>query len=61
MLGIWFEDDFSPLTTRGFVAALRGAVDDYRRFVGARRVTWPRSNPGRQLAGALRRLGPPAP
>jgi hypothetical protein len=42
----------------GFIPALRNAVEDYRRFVGAQSVTWPRSNPGRRLAGELRRLQP---
>lgn len=57
ILGIWFEDGFSPMSTTSFLTALRDALEDYRRFVGARRVTWPRTNPGRQIAGALRRLG----
>jgi uncharacterized protein YcaQ len=55
VLGIWFESDFSPMSTPGFLPALRSAVEDYRRFVGARSVTWPRTNPGRAIAGALRR------
>jgi uncharacterized protein YcaQ len=56
VLGIWFEDAFEPMQSPGFLSALRSATDDYRRFVGARSVTWPRANPGRQIAGALRRL-----
>jgi uncharacterized protein YcaQ len=56
VLGIWFEDGFEPMHEPGFLTALRDAVEDYRRFVGARGVTWPRSNPGRRLAGELRRL-----
>jgi uncharacterized protein YcaQ len=54
ILGIWFEEGFSPMSAPGFLTGLRDAVEDYRRFVGARQVTWPRSNPGRQIAGALR-------
>ncbi len=57
VLGIWFEEGFEPMHEPRFLAALRDAIEDYRRFVGARSVTWPRSNPGRQIAGALRRLG----
>lgn len=57
VLGIWFEEGFNPMATPHFLPALRDALEDYRRFVGARRVTWPRTNPGRLLAGALRRLG----
>ncbi len=54
VLGIWFETGFSPMSTPHFLPALRDAIEDYRQFVGARRVTWPRTNPGRQLAGELR-------
>jgi hypothetical protein len=55
ILGIWFEKDFSPMEAPGFVAALRDAIAAYRSFVGARRVTWPRTRPGRDLAKALSR------
>jgi hypothetical protein len=41
----------------GFIPALRNALDAYRRFVGASSVTWPRTRPGRDIAGGLRRLG----
>lgn len=53
--GIWFEDGFAPMEEPDFVPALRSALEAYRRFVGARSVTWPRTRPGRDLAGALRR------
>jgi uncharacterized protein YcaQ len=53
--GIWFEDGFTPIDEPHFVPALADALDAYRRFVGARSVTWPRTRPGRDLAGALRR------
>ncbi|HET8587380.1 MAG TPA: crosslink repair DNA glycosylase YcaQ family protein, partial [Candidatus Limnocylindria bacterium] len=56
VLGVWFEPGFEPMQSPGFLPALRDAMDDYRRFVGARSVTWPRGNPGRRIAGALRRL-----
>ncbi len=55
--GIWFEDGFAPMEEPDFVPALRVALDAYRRFVGARSVTWPRTRPGREIAGALRRAG----
>jgi uncharacterized protein len=54
IIGVWFEPDFTPMEP-GFVAALRDAVDAYRTFVGATKVTWPRTRPGRDVAGALRR------
>jgi uncharacterized protein YcaQ len=53
--GIWFEDGVAPMEEPDFVPALRSALEAYRRFVGARSVTWPRTRPGRDLAGALRR------
>jgi uncharacterized protein YcaQ len=56
MLGIWFEPGFSPMQDAGFMPALRDAVEAYRCFVGATKVTWPRTRPGRDVAGALRRL-----
>jgi uncharacterized protein YcaQ len=55
--GIWFEDGFGPMEEPGFLPALSDALDAYRRFVGARSVTWLRARPGRDLAGALRRIG----
>jgi uncharacterized protein YcaQ len=55
--GVWFEEGFSPIEEPHFVPALGTALDAYRRFVGASSVTWPRSRPGRDLAGALRRRG----
>jgi len=58
ILGIWFEAGFEPIETPGFVAALRDALEGYRSFVGATKVTWPRTRPGRDVAAALRRLAP---
>jgi hypothetical protein len=55
--GIWFEGGFSPMEEPHFVPALREAIEAYRRFVGARAVSWPRTRPGKDLAGALRRGG----
>jgi uncharacterized protein YcaQ len=55
--GIWFEDGFGPMEEPGFVPALAHTLEAYRRFVGASSVTWPRTRPGRDLAGALRRGG----
>jgi uncharacterized protein YcaQ len=56
ILGIWFEPDFAPMATPSFVPALSAALAAYQSFVGARRITWPRTRPGRVLAGAQRRL-----
>ncbi len=56
ILGIWFEPGFQPLETDGFLAALRRALTAYADFVGATKVSWPRTRPGRDVAGALRRV-----
>jgi len=55
--GIWFEDGFGPMEEPNFIPALAEALDAYRRFVGADAVTWPRTKLGRDIAGALRRIG----
>jgi uncharacterized protein len=55
MAGVWFEAGFEPMSAPGFLASFGEATAAYARFVGAGRVTWPRSRPGRDLAGALRR------
>ena len=55
ILGVWFEPDFAPTEAAGFIGALGEAVEAYREFVGATKVTWPRTRPGRDLARALRR------
>jgi uncharacterized protein len=54
--GVWFEDGFSPMEEPDFVPALSAALRAYRSFIGVRAETWPRTRPGRDLAGALRRL-----
>jgi hypothetical protein len=53
--GVWFEDGFSPMEEPHFVPALAEGLSAYQSFVGARTITWPRTRPGRDLAGALRR------
>lgn len=55
ILGIWFEPGFVPMEDPRFIPALRGALEAYRSFVGATKVAWPRTRPGRDIAGALRR------
>jgi uncharacterized protein YcaQ len=55
ILGLWFEPGFSPMEDTRFIGALREAVEAYRSFVGASKVVWPRTRPGRDVAGALRR------
>jgi len=55
VLGIWFEKGFSPMEAPGFIAALRDALEAYRSFVGARRIVWPRTRLGRDIAKAMGR------
>ena len=57
ILGIWFEEGFSPMEEPAFIPALGKALDAYRSFVGAASVSWPRTRPGRDIAGGLRRIG----
>jgi uncharacterized protein YcaQ len=54
VLGIWFEPGFDPAETPGFVTALADAVAAYREFVGATKVTWPRTRAGRLVSASLR-------
>ena len=56
VLGLWFEAGFERMETPGFIPAFAEAVEAYRSFVGADRVTWPRTRAGRDIAGALRSL-----
>lgn len=57
VLGTWWEDGFDPLAADGFLPALRDALDAYRAFHEADRVTFARDRASRSLAGALARLG----
>jgi uncharacterized protein YcaQ len=40
VLGLWWEDGFSPARADGFVDAMRDALRAYLRFVGAERLEW---------------------
>jgi len=53
ILGVWFEPDFDPIETPGFIPALRDAIEAYRSFVGADSIAWPRTRPGRAIARVL--------
>jgi uncharacterized protein len=55
ILGVWFEPSFDPTEDDRFVTAFAQATDAYRDFVGATKIGWPRTRPGRAIAGALRR------
>ena len=57
VLGTWWEGDFDPLAAEGFVPAFASALDAYRAFGRATRVTFPRDRASRALAGAVARAG----
>ncbi len=57
VLGTWWEGDFDPLGAEGFVPAFAAALDAYRAFGRATRVTFPRDRASRALAGAVARAG----
>jgi uncharacterized protein YcaQ len=40
VLGLWWEDGFTPRRAEGFVDAMRAALRAYLRFAGARRLEW---------------------
>jgi uncharacterized protein YcaQ len=41
VLGVWWEDGFTPPRAEGFVDAMRDALRAYLRFAGASRLEWP--------------------
>lgn len=53
---VWWEADFDPLTAPGFVDAFVEALAAHARFVGARRIVWPRVARHRALGAAVRAL-----
>ena len=56
ILGIWWEDGFSPRSAEGFVAAMRAALAAYMSFVGAKSIDWaPAAIGAGRLFGTLRR------
>jgi uncharacterized protein YcaQ len=40
VLGLWWEDGFTPRRAEGFVDAMRDALGAYLRFAGADRLEW---------------------
>jgi uncharacterized protein YcaQ len=55
VLGAWWEAGFDPLAAEGFVPAFAEALDAYRVFGRATRVTFPRDRASRAIAGAVAR------
>lgn len=54
IVGVWMESGFT-IDAEGFSDALGTALTEYAAFVGAKRIRWPRSKVGRQLARQLTR------
>ena len=54
ILGVWFEAQHAVRDDPKFMPALAKAIEAYRVFVGAAKVTWPRTKVGREVAAALR-------
>ena len=54
ILGIWWQDGFSPKREVGLVDAMRAALRDYAAFVGARQVEWlPATGGASRLFGSI--------
>ncbi len=51
ILGIWWQDGFSPRRQPGLVEAMRSALADYAAFGGVRRIDWGASTGERRLFG----------
>jgi uncharacterized protein YcaQ len=51
VLGIWWQDGFSPRAADGFVEAMRRALADYAAFGGVKRIDWGRHSAARRLFG----------
>jgi uncharacterized protein YcaQ len=55
ILGIWWQDGFSPRATDSFVPAMRDALRAYMQFVGATRIEWlPQTAGAGRLFGTLK-------
>jgi len=57
ILGIWWQDDFSPRRSEGFVEAMRAALGAYARFGGVKRIDWAGHGSERRLFGVRPREG----
>ena len=56
VVGLWFEDDFDPVTAPGFVPAFADALRAHADFGGARRVVLPKNQRHRPMVGAVLKL-----
>jgi uncharacterized protein YcaQ len=51
VLGIWWQDGFSPRREAGFIEAMRSALAAYAAFGGAKRIDWGSNTSARRLFG----------
>ena len=51
VLGLWWQDGFSPRRADGFVEAMRAALAAYARFGGVRRIDWGDLTAAKRLFG----------
>ena len=51
ILGLWWQEGFSPRAETGFVEAMRAALAAYARFGSAQRLDWGDSSSARRLFG----------
>ncbi len=51
ILGLWWQDGFSPRGAPGFVKAMRAALAAYARFGGVERIDWGSLGPAKRLFG----------
>ena len=54
VLDLWWETAFDPLAEPGFAPAFLEALVAHARFLGATRITWPRSGRHRALGSMVR-------
>ena len=56
ILGIWWEEGFSPRAAEDFVEQMRAALSDYMTFVGATTIEWaPATGGAKRIFGTPRR------
>ena len=51
ILGLWWQDGFSPRQAPGFVEAMRSALADYAAFGGVARIDWGEQAAAKRLFG----------
>ena len=55
IVGLWWEDDFDPLATEGFIEAFAAALDAHRRFGEVDGIRLPRTARARAVVAEVRK------